>query len=203
MTVSEEQEAPSHHEDWSRLLEWAESQATESLKARFATAELLARESQTTLTVLLAGVGGSAAYGASVFSPGPATVVAIASATTCAYLLLLSIFLVIRCMRFGSYPALYQDPENILVRGYSLDAVREAELDNLQKRIAEAREINSLKASRLNTVRVAAALSPVVFVIAAALAPNAQLTAEPLKIACSSHFAASSATVHTACEVRR
>ena len=52
------------HADWPKTLEWIEKQAQESMRARFATADLIAKEAQTTLTVLLAGIGAAAAYGA-------------------------------------------------------------------------------------------------------------------------------------------
>jgi hypothetical protein len=61
---------PENHPDWPKTLEWAEKQGLESLKARFVTAELIAKEAQTALTVLLAGIGGSAAYAAQLFAPG-------------------------------------------------------------------------------------------------------------------------------------
>lgn len=45
---------------WPPIAEWIEKQGLDSLKARFATAEIIAKEVQTTLTVLLAGLGASA-----------------------------------------------------------------------------------------------------------------------------------------------
>ena len=146
------------------MIEWVERQAHESLKARFATADILSREAQTTLTVLLAGVGGSAAYGATVLGLGQPSPISIAAAVTCAYLVLLSVLLVVLCMMFQSYPALYQDPLNILQREYTLNEVRAAEISNLQERILEAKTINDRKALRLNLIRIGAVMSPVVFV---------------------------------------
>ena len=69
------------HPDWPKTLEWIEKQAQESLKARFATADIVAKEAQTTLTVLLAGVGGSAAYAAKIFEPGVAVRISVISAS--------------------------------------------------------------------------------------------------------------------------
>jgi len=158
-------------EDWPLMVEWAEKQGHASLVSRFATAELIAKETQTTLTVLLAGIGGSAAYGAKVFEAGAAGPIPIAATAACVYLTILAIFLVLRCMMFQSYPALYQDPKNLLHPTYSLTEVREAELDNLHDRICEASAINRKRAKRLNVVRLSAALSPLVFLIAGAVAP--------------------------------
>ena len=75
-----------HHADWSKTLEWIEKQGQESLKARFATADLIAKEAQTTLTILLAGIGGSAAYAAKLFEPGGAGPIEVAAAVVCIYL---------------------------------------------------------------------------------------------------------------------
>lgn len=155
------------HADWPKMLEWIEKQAQESLKSRYVTADLLAKETQTTLTILLAGVGASAAYGAKLFEPGSSGPIVFASAIVCFYLIALSVALVISCMMFQSYPALHQDPKNLMHPTYSLDAVRQAEVENIGKRIAEAAMINQSRATRLNIFRIATALSPLIFVAAA------------------------------------
>lgn len=191
---SESDARPEIHSDWPKTLEWIEKQAQESLKSRFATADLLAKEAQTTLTVLLAGVGGSAAYAAKIFesaAPGP---IAIASAVVSAYLVALCILLVLRCMMFQSFPALSQDPKNLMHPAYSLEEIREEEVKNIGERIAEAKEINDERAKRLNRFRIAAALSPVVFVVTASIAPSAApQKQERTKIACIAAPVASSA----------
>ena len=160
------------HADWPRMLEWIEKQAQESLKARFATAEILAKEAQTTLTVLLAGVGASGAYAAKIFQPGAADPVEIASAIVCAYLALICVALVLSCMRIKSYPALYQDPENLMHPTFSLDSVREQEVKNIGARIGEATALNNLRAQRLNVIRVMAVCSPLIFISAALAASH-------------------------------
>jgi hypothetical protein len=167
---SGDDESAPPHADWPKVMEWIEKQGQESLKARFATADLIAKDAQTTLTVLLAGVGGSAAYAAKVFEPVAAEPVAVAFAAVCAYLVVLSISLVLTCMMFRSYPALSQDPKNLLQSSYSLDALREVELENLSDRIDDARKLNADRARRLNYIRIATALSPLLFVAVAVLA---------------------------------
>jgi hypothetical protein len=159
---------PDPREDWSRTLEWIERQGMESLKARFATAELIAKEAQTTLTVLLAAVGGSAAYAAKLFGPPPHGALEVASAIVCLYLIVLAVSLVFSCMMFQDYPALYQNPANLKHPDYSLDEIRAAELDNIEARILEATVINRRRASRLNSIRVALAVSPFLFAAVAA-----------------------------------
>ena len=173
------------HADWPKTLEWVEKQAQESLKARFATAEIVAKETQTTLTVLLAGIGGSAAYAAKIFEAGPSGPIEIAAAVVCVYFVALAVILVVVCMMFRSYPALYQNPEHLMHPTCSIDAIREEEVKNLGVRIKEAAEINAKRAKHLNRLRIAIALSPFLFAAAAALTPQKAATpAERSKIAC-------------------
>ena len=155
------------HVDWPKTLEWIERQAIESLKARFATADLIAKESQTTLTVILAAAGGSAAYAAKLFQSGKLGPVEAAAGTICAYYVCLAIALVISCMMFKSYPALYQDPENLMQLNFSIDQLREEEIKNIGERITEAAEINRKRARNLNAIRLLAAFSPILFALAA------------------------------------
>jgi hypothetical protein len=193
------------HADWPRTLEWIEKHAQESLKTRFQTAELLAKESQTTLTVLLAAIGASSAYAAKIFQPNEAGPIEIAAAVTCVYLVVLAVTLVAACMIFVSYPALHQDPKNLMHPTYSIDEIREAEINNLQERIAEAAVINKNRARRLNWLRIAAALSPFLFALVAALAPiKVPVAAEPSKIACRvSPTVSEKTTVQIDCEMTR
>ena len=197
-----------NHADWPKTLEWIEKQGQESLKSRFATADLLAKEAQTTLTVLLAGVGGSTAYAAKIFESASPGSIAIGAAAVCAYLVALSVLLVLLCMMFQSYPALSQDPRNLMHPTYSLDEIREEEVKNLDDRIADAKKINDTRASRLNRFRIAAALSPVVFVVSAVLAPPAAAPkAEKARLTClvapaaAGASAASASTASLSCEM--
>ena len=93
----------------------------------------------------LAGVGGSATY-AVIAEPGGAGLVVVAFAAACVYLIALSILLVWECMMFESYPALSQDPANLMQPEFGLDALREVELENLSKRILDATAINNRRA---------------------------------------------------------
>lgn len=173
------------HPDWPKTLDWIEKQGQESLKSRFDTAEILAKEAQTTLTVLLAAIGGSAAYGAKIFEAGASGPMEIAAAVTCAYLVVLALALVAACMMFISYPALRQDPANLMHPNCSLDEIREAELNNLGERITEAAAINAKRAKRLNRLRIAVALSPLLFAAVAALSPAKPIVkVDPSTVSC-------------------
>lgn len=161
-----------HHSDWPKMLEWVEEQAQESLKARYATSEIIAKEVQTTLTVLLAGVGGSGAYAAKFLEPGSAGPATIAFAVVCFYLTVVSAALVLKCMWLRKFPALYQDPMNLMHPTFALDAVREVEIRNLGKRIEEASGLNGSRARWLNFFRLLAVFSPIVFALAAHVATS-------------------------------
>lgn len=151
------------HADWPKVLEWVEKQCQDSMKERYATAEILTKEAQVTLTVLLAGVGAAAAYGIKLFDATPAGPVVIASAVVCVYLVAVSMLLVVKCMMYQAYPAMYQEPENLMQREWGLSALREVELENVSKRIGDAKAINDHRASWLNGLRIAAILATVVF----------------------------------------
>lgn len=192
------------HADWPKTLEWIEKQAQESMRARFATADLIAKEAQTTLTVLLAGIGAAAAYGAKVFNAGPAEPLEIASAWACGYLIVVATALVFKCMMFRSYPAPFQDPANLMHPDRSLDEIREAELEKIGERIAEAAELNRERAALLNRIRLAAVASPLVFAAIAAWAVSRQqasTVADKTKIVCLPADTASVGSGTQTCEV--
>lgn len=173
------------HPDWPKTLEWIEKQGQESLKSRFATADILSKEAQTTLTVLLAAIGGSAAYGAKIFETGAAGPLEVGAAFTCVYLVFLAVIFVRVCMTFRSYPAQYQNPLNLRHPLCSIDQIRDAELKNLEERINEAADINKRRAKRLNQFRIAAVISPVVFVTVALMTPaTIKVETEPTKLSC-------------------
>lgn len=184
------------HADWPKTLEWVEKQCQESLKDRFTTAELISKEAQTTLTVLLAAIGGATAYAAKIFEPGAPGPLAIASAAVCVYLVALSVCLVMTCMMLTSYPALHQEPENLMQKEYPVDALKEAELKNIDLRIRDAAAINARRANWLNAVRIAAALAPIFFAGVAWIAPQAPtMPHEAIKLACRSAAPASDVQV--------
>lgn len=156
-----------------KRLEWMEKQATDNIKARFATSEIIAKEAQTTLTVLLAGVAGSAAYASPLLGQVAAgeslTAMPFAFAVTCIYLTGLAIWLVTVGMRFASFPAAHQDPSNLLhpeAEAMAWSKLREEELGLVDERIKKAARINGERSRGLNWVRIAASLSPLVLAIA-------------------------------------
>lgn len=155
------------HTDRSEVLKWAEETGLENLKYRHENATALVREASTTLTLVLAGLGGSLAYAVKVFDPGPAGPVAVGAAALCGYLVVVAVGLVKGCLVVRPIPPVHNEPANLAQTQYSIDALREAELGNMQARIADVTERNLQSASRLNALRQAAIASPLVFVVAA------------------------------------
>lgn len=155
--------APSNETFETGELDWIEKAALENLKGRVATADTLAKEAVTTLTVLLAGAGGAWAYALKLLDER-ATAGAIASLIAAVWLTGLAMALVLLCMRIEAIPPVYNQPRELLGRsaeGATFDAWRRAELDNIEKRIGRAVKRNDKVAVRLNWIRALATLTPI------------------------------------------
>ncbi|MCH1995317.1 hypothetical protein [Achromobacter xylosoxidans] len=148
------------------LLDWVESAANENLKMHHASADFLAKEAQTTLTVLLAGMAGAVAYGAKAVEQDSWGWLAAGSGAFGLYLLSISWLLVLKCMRIAPMPQIYNEPDNLFRPALGLEWVRERELSNKQYAINEAAARNRRVARWLNRVRLSAVLSPLVFIFA-------------------------------------
>lgn len=144
--------------------EWIEKAGIENLKGRRETADILAKEAATTLTVLLAGIGGSLAYGIEVLD-GDTSSKVVAAAAVCVWLTAVAIGLVLSCLRIGSIPALYNQPGKLLQRDdhkETFDSWRYGELKNIQERIEKAVQRNNTTAKRLNLIRLLAVFTPLI-----------------------------------------
>lgn len=86
------------------------------------------------------------------------------------WFLILSLLLVWRCLMFRELPSIYNEPRNIYQPKYSLEDLKEAEVNDLQKRIDLAASSNAKVVKSLNRLRLAAAASPIVFIVFAAVA---------------------------------
>lgn len=144
---------------------WAEEAAYGNLRGRIESGIANASQAATTLTLLLAGMGGALAYAVRVFEPGPASPVAWGAAALCAYLAVLAIVLLARCINAAPAPMLYNAPANLLVAGADLATLRCGELVNLQERIEQQTARNLKRAKALNAIRLWAAASPVLFAL--------------------------------------
>jgi hypothetical protein len=142
------------------VLEWVEKAALENMRGHAQAADTLAKEAATTLTILLAILSGAFAFSlrTSDYQYGAISMTA--------YLFLLCVLLVIKCLVIREFPAVTNEPKNLYQEGYDLDALRKAELRNMQERINLAAGRNTVTAQWLNRVRIGTIFSPLVFVSA-------------------------------------
>jgi hypothetical protein len=148
---------------------WAFECGYGNLKARIESGAVLVSQAATTLTLLLAGVGGALAYAIRILEPG-ASPAAWGAAVVCAWLAILAAVLVARVINARNVPVLYNSPQNLLIPGAGIDQLQAGELQNLQARIDGQAAVNLLRADWLNRVRGGATLTPAVFAVAACVA---------------------------------
>lgn len=138
-------------------------EGTANLKDKAAGHAAISAHATSTLTVMLAAVGGAVAYAARLES-APADPVGLGALVAAIYLMVLSGVLVRTCMMSVKAPAVHQEPKNIVAFPSASDKARKAgELAILQARIAEQGTINSRRASWLNRVRSFAIAAPLIF----------------------------------------
>lgn len=151
----------------SEFAEWVEERALENLRFHIQSAEMISKEANTTLTVFLAGFGGASAYTVKLADAHASTWLLSATIAFGICLLVLSGLLILFCLKIEVIPAPTNEPRNLNQPSFSLQSMREDELENLQGRIDETAKRNERVAERLNRIRLCALLTPV---IAAAVA---------------------------------
>ncbi|MFQ1062148.1 hypothetical protein [Bordetella trematum] len=148
-------------------LDWVETAAVENFKAQHFTADVLAKESALTLTVMMAAMAAGMAYaikGITSDAPGVVEYGAIAFTT---YLMGCSFWLVVGCMKIHPISPVFNEPKNLLNDAYTFAEIRRFELKNMQDGIDEAAIRNGTVARRLNSIRQATIASPIIFVVVA------------------------------------
>lgn len=135
------------------LTDYAERAGIENMRVRVEAADGIRREANTTLALLLAGAGAALTVAAGGADQWPALLVSL-------YLFGLGALLVRKCLHFGAYPAVWNEPAHLNRPEHSLEDVRRWELENLQQRISSATAINASRASWLNGIRLAATATP-------------------------------------------
>jgi hypothetical protein len=153
----------------SELLDWVEKAAQENLKFRLQNAETLAKEASSTLTVLLAGIGAAFAYAAKGLEQPSPTPLALGALVLATWLMITGVLLVWNCMLTTSLPAPTNEPKNLYQKGYEIDALREAELKNIQERIEELAKRNHRVAAWLDRCRLLAITSLFISAVVAAV----------------------------------
>lgn len=169
-------------EQMSDLLDWAEKAGLENLKFRLQNSETLAKESTTTLTILLAGIAGSLTYATKYWEMGKSSMpLAGGCAALSLWLMVLSFLLVNNCIKTKPLQPPTNEPRNLYQPEFELEALRKVELKNLQASIDLTAGRNTSVAAWLDRVRYLAVASPVVFTVASVgcflLVPGAQVAA--------------------------
>jgi hypothetical protein len=141
------------------VLEWVEKAALENMRGHAQAAETLSKEATQTLTVLLAMLSGALAYAVKSVSLWMPVMLVF-------YLFALCVILVTKCMMIGEFPAITNEPNNLMQDGYELDVLRKVELRNIQQRIDQAGKRNTVTAKWLNRVRVGIICGAVGYVMA-------------------------------------
>lgn len=154
------------------LLDWAEKAGLENIRFRLQNAETLAKDTSSTLTMLLAGMAGALAYAVKGFEVQPITQLVFGAAVLSAWLMLIATLLMVKCILTTSLPAPTNEPKNLYQKEFALDLLREVELRNLQERIVQTTARNHRVAAWLDRVRLSAVASPLVFLLAAVVWPS-------------------------------
>lgn len=149
------------------MLDWVEKQALENLRFRIQDADNLTKESNTTLTLLLAGMGSGFAYELKLISENAQPWLLLSIFMVSSYLLILCSLLIFNCLKIAAIPAPTNEPNNLYQPAFALEVLREAELKNIQQRINDAVTRNESVATWLNRIRFCAVCTPIVFSVVA------------------------------------
>jgi hypothetical protein len=148
-------------------LDWIEKAGIENMKAHHVCADTLAKEAATTLTVLLAGLGGGLAYSVKTIEALSWNWLAVGATAFTLWLIGVSWYLVTNCLMAMPIPQIYNEPKNLDAPEEDFDYLRMGELAGLQIRIEEASKRNGKMAKSLNLARSMAVASPMVFILIA------------------------------------
>jgi hypothetical protein len=145
------------------VVDWAEGMGLETLRNHLGAMTELKKEAAQTLTVFLAGASALVGYVISALDKPSDAAVVLASAVLGIYVFVLCGLIVSKCMVVADAPTVGNHPLRLAQVKYSITAIKEAELKNIEERIAQAKERNEGTARWLNRVRGLALLSPLVF----------------------------------------
>ncbi len=151
------------------LLDWVEKQALENIRFHIQTSEHLTKESNTTLTLLLAGIGGAVAYLTKLFDSQAEFWLVTAVGAFGVQLIVLAAILIWYCLRTDVMWPPTSEPLCLFQPSFTVDRLREVELENIQGRINQVVQRNNRVATWLDRVRFGAVAAPIVSAAAAVL----------------------------------
>ncbi len=141
------------------LIDWLENAAISNLRSKHENAELIMREANTTLTVILSAIGVTIAYFANQWNEDKG--IAYVSLIVSIYLIICALVLVNKCLSLEDFPALFNEYKNLNQPSIAFDRLRHLELANIQARCEEADKIILTRSTWLNKIRVYIAISPI------------------------------------------
>lgn len=141
------------------LIDWLENAAISNLRSKHENAELIMREANTTLTVILSAVGVTIAYFANQWNEdkGIASVALLVSI----YLIICALLLVKKCLSLEDFPAVYNEYKNLNRPAIEFEKLRHLELTNIQARCEAADKVILKRSTWLNNIRISIAVSPI------------------------------------------
>lgn len=146
-----------------KLLDWVEKSGLENLRFRLQNTETLAKEASSTLTLTLAAMGGTLAYGVKGLEGGVITPLIGGTLAITVWLAICAMLMVFKCIQTRDLVPPTNEPNNIFQPDHSLDELRRVELKNIQLRIEQTTTRNQVVARWLDKCRLMLALTPVVF----------------------------------------
>ncbi len=147
------------------LLDYVEAAAKDNAAFHLGNADVLARESNTLLNILLAGAGGSLAYLITLLDKGSALWMKAGVASIALYLFLVAALLLLKCLYIRPFFPATNEPKNLMAPEYPLESIRRVELQNRQACIDANRDRNDTVGMWLNRCRALATATPIVFAV--------------------------------------
>lgn len=151
------------------LLDYIEGEARTNAAFHLANSDNLTKESNTLLNLLLAGAGGSLAFVAALLQKN--TPVPLwqpwAVGATAAYLFALAALVVWKCLWVQDIWPPANEPKSFPLSGYTLDEIRQFDLENKQQCCDNNRIRNERVGTWLNRCRALAVGTPVVTALSA------------------------------------
>jgi hypothetical protein len=139
------------------LLDYVERAGQAHMVETVEVAGMIQREANTLAGLMLAGAGAALGYAVA----GPGEQVACVAGAVSVYLFGLVALLNWKCLGLVKFPASHNEPAHLNLPEYTLAEIRSWELENLQARIQDAKQIVCARGLWLNRCRYAVALTPV------------------------------------------
>jgi hypothetical protein len=145
-------------------LEYVEREASKNMEHHIEDTECLNKEAHTTLSFLFVVISAAFAGAVRLFEAKAAWVWPVALAILCIYLSVLAFCLTFTCLMARDIQPPANEPKNLKLNGNTLREIREAELENLQRRIELNQERNKKTGTNLNRIRLLICATPVLFI---------------------------------------